>query len=138
MAHKRPHVDVWDTPRTYYLVTKIPNHPENDCFIDDIFDKPGLAASLVEEGLANLLVWLSMIGLGICMLYYPPYPPGKTGTSLAFSVRDDKDTDSFIGDHENYDKKGTCTTLVKLKFTHESELFSAGERFFTYSLWGGY
>jgi hypothetical protein len=132
MAPKRLQIDVYETPRTYYLISKIPNHPEDDYFIDEVLDDPGLAGTLVEGGLANLFVWLSVIGLGICTLYYPP---GQTGTSLAFSVRDDKDkdADSLIGDHENYDKMGICTTLVKLAFTHESELLKAGEMFYLFA-----
>jgi hypothetical protein len=127
MARKRsqPQLDISETPRPFYLVSKIPNHPENDFFIHDVVDDPGLVDTLVEGGLGNLLVWFSVIGVSICSLYYPP---GYPGTSLAFAVTEPDIPDSFVGDHENHDKMGICTTVVKLAFTRESELFKAGFR----------
>jgi hypothetical protein len=126
MARKRPHVvDTSETPQPFYLVSKIPNYPENDSFIEEFIDDPGQLDATIEIGLGKLLVWFSVIGVHISWLYYPP---GQPGTSVAFGVMPNQKLDFFVGDHENYDKKGVCTTVVKLKFTRPSELLVAGFR----------
>jgi hypothetical protein len=87
---------------------------------------PGDHSGMMKDGFAQLLVWLSVIEFPACMIFYPP---NHSGTSLAFSVvvQNTKKADRCIGDHENYDKKSICSTMVKLVFTHESELRERGE-----------
>lgn len=121
---KRPAPYYPESELSFFLISKIPNLAEDDDIIVDLSCDSGEADTVVARGLANLLVWLSVINAAAIKLYFPPE---EAGTSLVFSVDPRIDFGAFVGDHENYDKKTVCTTVVKLKFTLESELLEAGK-----------
>ncbi|KAF9518725.1 hypothetical protein BS47DRAFT_1358783 [Hydnum rufescens UP504] len=89
----------------YFLITKIPNHPKSNTFINNILSGVDDPKTMISRGL------------------------DYNTMSLAFCVPD-KDSEciskTLVGDHENHNKKGICTTLVKAAFHNEVALESAG------------
>ncbi|KAF9508735.1 hypothetical protein BS47DRAFT_1365730 [Hydnum rufescens UP504] len=89
----------------YFLITKIPNHPKSDTFINDILSGVDDLKTMISRGL------------------------DYNTMSLAFWVPD-KDSEriskTLVGDHKNHDKTGICMTLVKAVFCNEVALKSAG------------
>ncbi|KAF9514727.1 hypothetical protein BS47DRAFT_1361454 [Hydnum rufescens UP504] len=120
----------------YFLIMKIPNHPESNTFINDILSGVDDPKTMISKGLGQFIVWCSVVGLRVVTLHCTS---DYNTTSLAFRVPD-KDSEHIsktpVGDHKNHDKKGICMTLVKVAFCNEVALESAGFTMFdkrTYS-----
>ncbi|KAF9502724.1 hypothetical protein BS47DRAFT_1403188 [Hydnum rufescens UP504] len=111
MAPKRKLFEVTPSQdlHDYFLITKIPNHPKSNTFVNDILSGVDDLKTVISRGL------------------------DYNTTSLAFRVPD-KDSEhiskTLVGNHKNHNKKGICTTLVKAAFHNEVALESAGFRSF--------
>ncbi|KAF9520231.1 hypothetical protein BS47DRAFT_1357706 [Hydnum rufescens UP504] len=110
-----PSQDLYD----YFLITKIPNHPESNTFVNDILSGVDDLKTVILRGL------------------------DYNTMSLAFHVPDEDSkhiSKTLVGDHENHDKKGICTTLVKVVFHNEVALKLAGFQSFPDQLmpWVGF
>lgn len=113
---------------TYFYLSKIPDQPDNDYSLDEYWDQKSLenASNLIVKGLGKLFVWCSVVGIQLQYLYRG----SETSSSLIFSVFPNNVEfveKHLIGNHESYDKKSVCTTLLRLTFTHDKEIVAAGK-----------
>ena len=123
-----------DFSRAYFYLDRIPNVSDSEAEdLDDLWDnatncKEDLEV-LLTTGIGRLLIWCNVVGLPIANVYRCPF---GTPTSVALDVARvpeevAKIERDLVGDHENWDKKGACTTLLRMKFRLESELLAAGK-----------
>jgi hypothetical protein len=70
-----------------------------------------------------------VIGFPVTYIFRTPF---EGSSSLVLQVARDPATVAriereLVGDHEDWDKKGVCMTLLRLKYKYESELEAAGK-----------
>ncbi|KAF9504443.1 hypothetical protein BS47DRAFT_1368794 [Hydnum rufescens UP504] len=108
MAPKRKLFEVTPSQdlHDYFLIMKIPNHPESDTFINNILLGVDDLKTMISRGLGQFIMWCSVVGLRVITLHCTS---DYNTMSLAFRVPD-KDSEhiskTLVGNHENHDKKG--------------------------------
>jgi hypothetical protein len=123
-----------ETLNAYFYLQRIPNLTDTKAgHLDYLWDNTTAAKADIEqllaEGIGKLLIWCNVIGFPVAYIFQTPF---EGSSSLVLQVARDLATVAriereLVGDHEDQDKKGVCTTLLRLKYKYESELEAAGK-----------
>jgi hypothetical protein len=129
MPRKRPR-PFEEAQCTFFYLDQIPHVPEYEKDLDMMWNyattDPADVDGLLIHGIGRLLVWCNVVGLPIVDIFRCPF---GGSSSLVLHVVDNPERveKELVGDHQNWDKKTRCTTLLRMTYKYESELLAAGK-----------